>query len=191
MGGAISAHGCRPAVPAKPRVRHPIARQCGQMRANTAQPRAPGDGEARAGQPDPLPLALPMAAPLSRSPVKQGVARICVFRAEPCLPATSLPLRLMEPEIDPLRAINGRQTMADTGTSPRSASGSVLGGWISRHDLALELGLSVDTLRRWEARRFGPPCVRAGRKVYYRRDAVQDWLQQQEVPSPRRAGARR
>ncbi len=66
-------------------------------------------------------------------------------------------------------------------------------GWISRLDLALELGVSVDTLRRWEARRTGPPCVRAGRKVYYRRDAVQDWLEDQEQTAPRRrrAGGRR
>ena len=81
--------------------------------------------------------------------------------------------------------------MTATGTAPRSASGGLLGGWISRLELALELGLTVDTLRRWEAQRFGPPCVRAGRKVYYRRDAVHDWLQLQEVPSPRRAGGRR
>ena len=54
--------------------------------------------------------------------------------------------------------------MRDTGTSERSAPGGVLTGWISRLDLALELDLTVDTLRRWEARRFGPPCVRAGRK---------------------------
>ena len=81
--------------------------------------------------------------------------------------------------------------MRENGNLERSAPGGVLTGWISRLDLALELGLSVDTLRRWEARRFGPPCVRAGRKVYYRRDAVQDWLQQQELPSPRRAGGRR
>ena len=81
--------------------------------------------------------------------------------------------------------------MTATGTATRSAASGLLGGWISRLDLALELGLTVDTLRRWEAQRFGPPCVRAGRKVYYRRDAVHDWLQLQEVPSPRRAGGRR
>ena len=81
--------------------------------------------------------------------------------------------------------------MTATGTYQRPAAAELLGGWISRLDLALELGLTVDTLRRWEAQRFGPPCVRAGRKVYYRRDAVQDWLQVQEVPSPRRAGGRR
>jgi hypothetical protein len=97
----------------------------------------------------------------------------------------------MTPEISPLRAMNGREKMTATGTASRSASGGLLGGWISRLDLALELGLTVDTLRRWEAQRFGPPCVRAGRKVYYRRNAVHDWLQLQEVPSPRRPGGRR
>ena len=81
--------------------------------------------------------------------------------------------------------------MTATGTYQRPAAAGLLGGWISRLDLALELGVTVDTLRRWEAQRFGPPCVRAGRKVYYRRDAVHDWLQLQEVPSPRRAGGRR
>ena len=51
--------------------------------------------------------------------------------------------------------------------------------------------MTVETLRRWEAIRFGPPCVRAGRKVFYRRDGVHEWLQVQEVPVPRRAGGRR
>ena len=51
--------------------------------------------------------------------------------------------------------------------------------------------MTVETLRRWEGQRFGPPCVRAGRKVFYRRDGVRDWLQLQEVPVPRRAGGRR
>ena len=60
-------------------------------------------------------------------------------------------------------------SMPDPKDKPRT----LLVGWISRLDLALELGLSVDTLRRWEAMRTGPPCVRAGRKVYYRRAAVE------------------
>ena len=83
--------------------------------------------------------------------------------------------------------------MRDTGPSEQSAPTGVLSGWISRLDLALELDLTVDTLRRWEKRRFGPPPVRAGRRVYYRRDAVQEWLQQQEQADPRRprTGGRR
>ena len=87
--------------------------------------------------------------------------------------------------------MNGRDQMTDKGTSPRPAKAGLLSGWISRLDLALELGVTVETLRRWELLRSGPTCVRAGRKIYYRRDAVQDWLMQQEAPAPRRAGARR
>lgn len=53
-------------------------------------------------------------------------------------------------------------------------------GWISRLDLALGLDLSVDTLRHWQAQRTGSACVHAGRKVYYRRSAVEAWLEDQE-----------
>ena len=76
---------------------------------------------------------------------------------------------------------------------PTAKPRTLMSGWISRLDLATELGLSVDTLRRWEAQRMGPPCVRAGRKVYYRRAAVEDWLEEQEQAAPRRrrAGGRR
>ncbi|MGI3211836.1 helix-turn-helix transcriptional regulator [Roseovarius tibetensis] len=81
--------------------------------------------------------------------------------------------------------------MTETATPPRSSKPSLLSGWISRLDLALELGVTVETLHRWEKLRFGPPCVRAGRKIYYRREAVQDWLMQQEAPAPGRRGARR
>lgn len=56
----------------------------------------------------------------------------------------------------------------------------LLVGWLNRTDLARELTLSVDTLQRWETRRMGPPCVRVGRKVLYRMEAVRDWLCEQE-----------
>ena len=61
-------------------------------------------------------------------------------------------------------------------------------GWLNRTDLARELTLSVDTLQRWETRRMGPPCVRVGRKVLYRMEAVRDWLREQEA---RKAGVSR
>lgn len=80
-------------------------------------------------------------------------------------------------------------SMPDPKEKPRT----LMAGWISRLDLAIELGLSVETLRRWEAQREGPPCIRAGRKVFYRRAAVEDWLDEQEQAAPRRrrAGGRR
>lgn len=74
---------------------------------------------------------------------------------------------------------------------PDMTAPALLAGWISRGELARELGISVDTLGRWEARRVGPPCVRAGRKVLYRRSAVQDWLQAQEMSRAKRAGGRK
>lgn len=76
---------------------------------------------------------------------------------------------------------------------PKDKPHTFLSGWISLLDLALELGVSVDTLRRWEAMRTGAPCVRGGRKVYYRRAAVEECLEEQEQSAPRRrrAGGRR
>jgi hypothetical protein len=75
----------------------------------------------------------------------------------------------------------------------RDTSRALLNGWISRSDLALELEVTEGTLRRWTAERWGPPCIRAGRKVYYRRSAVVEWLEEQEAADHRRArrGGRR
>jgi hypothetical protein len=55
-------------------------------------------------------------------------------------------------------------------------AGSLLGGWLTRAQVATEISVSVDTLQRWETRRIGPPCVRVGRKVLYRAEAFREWL---------------
>lgn len=65
--------------------------------------------------------------------------------------------------------------------------GALLQGWISRTDLAQELGVCEETLRRWADARRGPAFVKAGRKILYRRTAVLDWLETQEVREPRRS----
>jgi len=61
------------------------------------------------------------------------------------------------------------------------ADAGLLTGWLDRANLARELTLSVDTLQRWETRRMGPTCVRVGRKVIYRMEAVRNWLREQEA----------
>ena len=98
-------------------------------------------------------------------------------------------------DVPDLRGQDQETPMPHLGSmpDPKDKPRTLLVGWISRLDLALELGLSVDTLRRWEAMRTGPPCVRAGRKVYYRRAAVEEWLEEQEQAAPRRrrSGGRR
>ena len=81
--------------------------------------------------------------------------------------------------------------MMQPQTETETTSAALLSGWISRKDLADALCLTVDTLGRWEARRFGPPCVRAGRMVLYRRRVVQDWLGAQEMPRAKVAGGRK
>jgi predicted DNA-binding transcriptional regulator AlpA len=81
--------------------------------------------------------------------------------------------------------------MQETIPQPESTDHALLAGWISRGELATALGLTADTLGRWEARRTGPPCVRAGRKVFYRRRAVQDWLAAQEMQRARTSGGRK
>ena len=81
--------------------------------------------------------------------------------------------------------------MIQPRTETETTSAALLSGWISRKDLADALCVTVDTLGRWEARRFGPPCVRAGRMVLYRRRVVQDWLGAQEMPRAKVAGGRK
>ena len=78
--------------------------------------------------------------------------------------------------------------LKDEGPSAPEVDSCLLTGWLNRADLARELTLSVDTLQRWETRRMGPPCVRVGRKVLYRMEAVRDWLREQEA---RKAGVSR
>ncbi|WP_114966378.1 helix-turn-helix domain-containing protein [Alkalilacustris brevis] len=75
-----------------------------------------------------------------------------------------------------------------TGTQG-AAGAALLQGWISRTDLARELGVCEETLRRWADARHGPPFVKAGRKILYRRATVLDWLERQEDVAPRRARA--
>ena len=81
--------------------------------------------------------------------------------------------------------------MIQPRTETETAGAALLSGWISRKDLADALCVTVDTLGRWEARRFGPPCVRAGRMVLYRRRVVHDWLGAQEMPRAKVAGGRK
>jgi len=71
-------------------------------------------------------------------------------------------------------------------------TGSILADWISRNELARELGITTDTLGRWAAQRKGPAYVKAGRKIFYRRDVVRAWLQSKEVRpvKPARRGRR-
>jgi predicted DNA-binding transcriptional regulator AlpA len=76
--------------------------------------------------------------------------------------------------------------MDESSDQPEEQTDSLLDNWLSRADLAKELGVSVDTLGRWESRRTGPICIRLGRRVYYRKSVVREWLCAQEPKRPGR-----
>ena len=83
--------------------------------------------------------------------------------------------------------------MPEQQLSTSSRPASLLAQMYTRQQLAKELGFTCDTLCRWEARQIGPPCTRIGRRVLYRRDAVEAWLLDLEnAPANRgRRGGRR
>ena len=74
--------------------------------------------------------------------------------------------------------------MKDMQNDPVEEVPDLLADWISREQLACALDLTTDTLARWEARRQGPPCTRIGRKTFYRRAAIQEWIRAQEQAHP-------
>ncbi len=57
------------------------------------------------------------------------------------------------------------------------ASQSPLEDYITRKELARELGKSVRTLDRWHLRRIGPPRTLAGSSILYNKSKVLAWLE--------------
>lgn len=51
----------------------------------------------------------------------------------------------------------------------------------TKQTLAEHLGVSTRTLDRWHARRIGPARSKIGNFIAYRMDAVEQWLQNNEV----------
>lgn len=43
-------------------------------------------------------------------------------------------------------------------------------------ELAEQMAVTRRTVERWHARRIGPPRIKVGKNVFYRRDAVRSWL---------------
>ena len=52
---------------------------------------------------------------------------------------------------------------------------------LSPVELAETLGLSVRTVYNWRVRKVGPPGMRVGRHVRYRKSDVESWLAAQGV----------
>ncbi len=85
--------------------------------------------------------------------------------------------------------------MEDQVDAPQNedAAAALMQGWMGRREIAEALGISATTLQRWQTRRIGPPCVRIGRRVFYRADAFREWMISRErgpVVSTRAGSAR-
>jgi hypothetical protein len=68
------------------------------------------------------------------------------------------------------------------------ASSTALSGWLTEAEQAAKDRVSIATLRRRRARRYGPQPVQFGRKFLYRSDASERFLAEQETAAaePRR-----
>jgi hypothetical protein len=56
----------------------------------------------------------------------------------------------------------------------------ILKDYVSREQLAANIGKSTKTLVRWELDGRGPPVTRIGRDVLYFLPSVEKWLRSQE-----------
>lgn len=66
-----------------------------------------------------------------------------------------------------------------------------LDGFISEEEYAARRGVSVRTCQRDRQLRQSPPYVVIGRRVYYRVDAVREWLIAREQAADRKPSAPR
>jgi hypothetical protein len=62
---------------------------------------------------------------------------------------------------------------------------SISDEFIPEPNLARDLSRDTRTLQRWRAQRVGPPYIRMGRQILYRRAAVREWLIALEQQQPR------
>ncbi|BAE50497.1 helix-turn-helix transcriptional regulator [Paramagnetospirillum magneticum] len=57
----------------------------------------------------------------------------------------------------------------------------LLDGFIPLTAVAKSLGVSLRTMQRYNAQRIGPPCIRVGKMVLCRIEAVREWLKSRET----------
>ena len=69
---------------------------------------------------------------------------------------------------------------------PLETAPPILSNYLTKRELAEQLGMSVRTVDRMALNGEGPPPTRIGRKTLYRRDAVLEWLREREAPAPGR-----
>ena len=57
----------------------------------------------------------------------------------------------------------------------------ILANYLTEDEFAAAVRRDKRTLRRWHARREGPPRVKAGSRILYPKDGVRRWLESKTV----------
>lgn len=53
--------------------------------------------------------------------------------------------------------------------------------WLSTVEAAGRLGIAVSTLYTWRVTDYGPPAIKVGRRLLFREDQLDEWLDSQPV----------
>ena len=61
---------------------------------------------------------------------------------------------------------------------------------IPESEYAAQRGICIRSAQRERALRIGPPFVKLGRRVFYRPEAIAEWILAQEQAQPRAEGCR-
>jgi hypothetical protein len=62
----------------------------------------------------------------------------------------------------------------------RKSEPAILGDYLTAAECAAELNVAPITLSRWRMAKIGPPVTKIGRKVFYKRSSVRQWVASQE-----------
>ena len=73
------------------------------------------------------------------------------------------------------------------GNTVPANDNSVMAGHLTQQQFADTLGVTVRTLQRMHAARRGPARIKVGRAIYYRIEAVREWLAVNETKSATRS----
>jgi hypothetical protein len=70
--------------------------------------------------------------------------------------------------------------MTDAGPTIAAENPLAVAGYLTEGEAAAQLGVAARTLRLWRQQRQGPPFLRLGQRILYRREAITEWLRSME-----------
>jgi hypothetical protein len=105
--------------------------------------------------------------------------RVALAELKKALARRKLRLGMVLPAATPSHAETKLEPTLPT-TRASAVNGTVLDGYLTPQQLAVQLGICERTLARWYAGRTGPPRSVVGRKILYKTASVTAWLAKHE-----------